>query len=640
MPHPQIFGRSGSVLLPSGDRHAIRYGVVPLPAVLTSHRPLCEPVLHLQASEGYPERLQHRMYSGPRARRTIENLGTMLEAFDAARLTDLGCGSELGPPIVVRRTSPVSGARWICVAGNLRLILLQVAELLGVQRAIWPGARVALRSYADSVAVAAVELNLELSESLRDGVLIRELSEFRLESDRDADSDTMRQLATINRHSDLAFTRSKDPASVGYSYARGLLDATEDTRDTREVRARREGARQTLVHLQEAVFERGAYTARRPKWATSLIRDLRRLDIIPEGEESQLLQPTADRITDVGTRYARFVVSSLAYDDPDVVDGLPAAVAPRFLAIAPQLIRLRHLGPWDLRSAIAEGGRFLKRFRMHSHLAASTRFRVEIRQHREVAARRLEETLGTFGLPEPATPQSSLFALSDPEWIRSPDEPAERAARAWAAILLYGAGRETALFREALERWLSLAPTQPGGQTRPFSADFLGPQAPPPIGEVFSDGIPVLQTWLAATAPEVGDPLTRPRPATVLPIASEIQATLGHAWRKGAEALFEAAHDAWPHLVDAAWATQRPRGRRGYASRHTYGAWFAYAVVRHTSWHAGRHELLPDQPCDRQIRRMLRALQTLDESRIWPVLCRAVPVLGMPIRRGRRGPRH
>lgn len=636
MQFSQVFGRSGTVLLPSGSRHAIRYGVVPLTAVLTSHRPRCEPSLHLQANEGYPERLQHRMYSGPRAQRTIENLGKMLEAFDAKRLTDPGCGSELGPPVVVRRTTPASGEQWICVAGNLRLILLQLAELIGVQRPTWPEARGILRSYARCLAASAVELKIELPESLREGVLVRELTEFRMGSEEAADGDVLRQLATINRQSDLAFTRSKDPASVGYSYARGLMDAAEDSRDTRTTRERRERARKTIIGLQEAVFERGAYTARRPRWATSLIRDLRRIDVIPEGEESQLLQPTADRITDLGTRYARYVVSSLAYDDPDVVDGLPAPFVPRFLAIAPQLIRLRNLGPWDLRSAIAEGGRFLKRSRMHGQLSASKHFREQHRRHPDVSSRWLEQTLKTFGLPAPQEPQSSLFEVTDSEWAQSPDEPAERTARAWAAILLFGAGRETALFRAALERWLELAPTQTGGQTRLLSADFLESQTPPSIGEIFGDGIPALLTWLHEIAPERDAPLVRSRVVEVPSITLEVQSTLAHAWRKGGTALFEAACDAWPRLVGAQWAVQRPRGRRGYASRYSYGEWFAYVMVRHTSWHAGHPEALPSQPCDRQIRRMLQALQALDEGRLWPVLCMAAPVLGEPIRRGRR----
>lgn len=308
------------LVLPDGHRHAVTYRVLPLDAVLASHR--IDGEKNMPHTNGYPRRVQFREYAGARGESARRAVWAAAKALDNDQLLDLTCTAAAGPPVVAREAQ-----RDLCVIGNQRVLALQAA------RACYPDQYAA---YARALCDRAPLFGLHLDDVDRAGawpILVRRLSPELFVGL--ADNAFYKVLGHINRASDAPITKARDAVTTAMTLAAEVRAIHHDplgheqtdsvgtaAESVEHSKLRRQSPLQRLVETLDGRSP-GRYFASADGYAFLNLLVAHR--VVGLQEVAAYVTPGDERLSATGRAALVAMTCALAFDDPDVFD-----VAPRY----------------------------------------------------------------------------------------------------------------------------------------------------------------------------------------------------------------------------------------------------------------------------------------------------------------------
>lgn len=608
------------LVLPGGEKEDhVSYAVLPRARIITSHR---RQIGRVVPEPDYPQRLQHRAYSGRRAISVNETFLTGAMNLDPSQLLDLTSSTALGPPVVARRRSQRKDAPddFLCVVGNHRVLITDYAKTDYPDR---------LAKYRHELKEMLArfdlpDLSLEASEQ---PILVRVLTTVLVdERGPDGGAAALARLGHINRLSDASFTKARDPAALGFVYARELL-----------LRRSEAAGAGLFAWLIETLREHGTTNTLLASAAGSrLVDKLIEVDVVPREELMLFKRPNDGRPTAFGALCLRSMLFALAFDDPDVIDGGDPKLLSRLEPSLGYLIAARGAGDWDIAAHVGRAcmlvGAFSDPFGPRKHLSLIGR------------ATRLSEIVTMSALKA-----ASLFAD-----VEARDYDQRRAlafVRAFAGIFLCESHQSARSLATCFARWRDTALAF-GGQ---LSLDMFGANASSPeiaVAEVFCRTRDVAD-WVNQQLTPPFDPYLHPSPSSKLRRLRRRVHSLeeGICFHANAVGIWDRIHAVIAASTSPATPRRQsegPSARSGFAGltgrgrgrppKHADSATFAAIAIRTLASPVIAEAVVSQTkgPSERQCRRRLAAWRADDV--VWIAVCAALPELRQ-LARGRR-PKH
>ena len=537
--------------------------------------------------------------------------------LDPRQLLDLTASTALGPPVVAvqRPLDPTKPDQLLCVVGNHRVILTDYAKRNWA--AAWARYRESLPN-----ALAALGLPSVVVEPTGDDqqlLLVRILCDCIVDlSNPDAAAESLETLGQINRLSDASFTKARDPAALGYVYARELLLLRRSASD-KGWRAKHERT-ERLKHAEAAVGLFDWLTNALVKYndTKSFLADadgkqfldrLLELGIIPSEEKPLFVRSVDQRPSALGTLCLMSMLFALAFDDPHVVDSAREPDRKRLEAALGHLICCRDLpDDWDVAADVGRACTLLGQATELSHLKCSRTVSSRRNAFRDLETLSDQATRTLFAAEKPSDP---------PEFYKN-----AAYARAWAGVLLCSDKHVSIrAVAQSFAEWRAAAHLGglKGGQMglfdgKPRSADEA-------FYDIFCPTADVAK-WVRAQRSEPYH-ADEPRDATFWSHRVDRRIT---SLAQGSS-VYHLAELAWTSFVappdQTRWYTRRP----GRPALYSDQAIFAAAATRALADDELAEAIVSQfaGPSARQCRRRIAAWRR--DPRIWPAVLAVVPEL-------------
>lgn len=303
-------GHDGEVFLSTGARVKTQYRVVEADDLQQSHDPFT-----FSPNPQYPAGVQGREYSGSRGEAARQQVQT--GALRPEVVLDTGSGTTDGPPVIT--------PHGIVFVGNDRTMRIKRSAELDDD---------SYGRYRSELMNRAAQFGVDPNEvaGMKRPVLVRQIT------DPSIDVNDPRALATFNRDSDTAPTKTKDQVTAAMSRAKAMQGAT--------------GAMQHLADSLDPESTIRDYLGEND--GREFVRQLVSDGVIQRQELPAFIDSATNAVTSQGKTLIEDILHAAAIGDADVMSRAPANIMRKLGSSIPAIIHANQSGAYSLERPLQE----------------------------------------------------------------------------------------------------------------------------------------------------------------------------------------------------------------------------------------------------------------------------------------------